>query len=83
MLVNFLEARDVIQSDVARGIGMDTGLLSRKLWGQRRLYLEDAQVILAYLRERCDEPDLTLDDLFSDPLMEDRVEMAEAVGASR
>lgn len=65
-LGKFMADRGISQSELARAIGLLPSAVNHRLAGRRRWMLDEANAALAFLRERCNEPDLTLDRLFGD-----------------
>ena len=65
-LAGFLEEKGVTQTELAAALGMELPTLNRKLRGHRPWRLEEANAVLAFLRERLHNPGLTLDDLFGE-----------------
>jgi hypothetical protein len=61
-----LRDKGVPQVELAAGIGIAESTLSLKLKGERRWRVEEANRVLAYLRERTGDESLTLDLLFGD-----------------
>jgi len=61
---SFLREHDVTQVEVARVLGLTAATVSRKLGGEIRWNVAEANAIVAHFRQRW--PDLTLDELFGD-----------------
>lgn len=66
LIIEFLEAHDITQAELSVGIGMEGPTLNRKLLGRRRMSVEEAQRIVAFLRARLKDGSLTLDRLFGE-----------------